>query len=84
MTTAKTRGKKKLTFITQPPAKSRPDYVEHGSERHASLLGLRQAVEGEKYQHEGWALEDITQFGINVQEEYIQAVLILCLTIHLV
>lgn len=51
--------------------KDRADYVKHGSERHAGLLGLRKATRGEKPQIKGWAFEDITQFGPAASVEYL-------------
>ena len=54
---------------------ARPDYVEHGSDRHAALLGLRKAKKGDKPQLEGWTLFDLTAFGPAARPEYIAEVL---------
>lgn len=50
--------------------------IEHGSEDHAQLLGLRKAGKDEKYQYEGWTLIDITQWGPSATSDYINAQLI--------
>lgn len=41
----------------------RADYVEHGSPRHAEMLGLKKAVKDDALQLEGWTLEDLTAWG---------------------
>ncbi len=51
--------------------RDRADYVEHGSDQHAGLLGLRKAAKSEKPQVEGWTFEDITQFGPTASVEYL-------------
>jgi hypothetical protein len=53
----------------------RKDFIEHGSDEHASLLGLRKAVKEDEYQVNGWTLADLVQFGPNATREYIKAVL---------
>ncbi len=45
------------------------DYVEHGSEKHAQLLGLEKDEEGE------WRLVDMTQFGPAATEDFLKSVL---------
>lgn len=54
---------------------TQPDYVEHGSDRHAALLGLRKAEEGDEPQLEGWTLIDLTAFGPAARPEYKREVL---------
>ena len=57
-------------------SKTRPDYVKHGSDRHAEeVLGLRKAVEGDEPQLEGWTLVDLTAFGPTARPEYKREVL---------
>ena len=47
------------------------DYVKHGSDEHAALLGLKKASESDDPQVDGWALEDITQFGPTVTPAFL-------------
>ncbi len=47
----------------QPGPAGNLDYVKHGSDQHASLLGLKKAEEGDAPTFEGWALADITLWG---------------------
>ena len=54
---------------------TRPDYVKHGSDRHAALLGLKKAQDGDAPALKGYALEDITQYGPAASEKYLEAVL---------
>jgi len=49
------------------------DYVEHGSDDHAHLLGLRPATKDDEFQDAGWAFEDATQFGAAAQPFFIKA-----------
>ena len=53
------------------PLEERPDYIERGSDGHASFLGLIRD-EGSEL---GWHLADTTQFGPQVTERYLQEVL---------
>jgi hypothetical protein len=48
------------------------DFVEHGSDRHAALLGLKKASDGDKPQMDGWTLEDIVSFGPNATPEFLE------------
>ena len=45
--------------------------LEHGSEAHAGLLGLRRAMDADQIQYEGWAFVDLTQFGFNFRDEVV-------------
>lgn len=54
----------------------RGDYVAHGGEQHAMVLGLRKAVKEDKFQHKGWTLVDITLWGATARDEFIQAQLV--------
>ena len=51
------------------------DYVPHGSEQHAELIGLRKAEDGEELQLDGWTLADRTAWGPQATESYIKEVL---------
>jgi hypothetical protein len=51
------------------------DYVEWGSERHVALLGLRKADEGDEIQHEGFALVDMTAYGVQATPAYLKEIL---------
>jgi hypothetical protein len=51
------------------------DHVAHGSDQHAALLGLRKATEKDKFQSQGWALEDVTLYGPAARDDYIQMML---------
>jgi hypothetical protein len=56
------------------------DYVEHGSEQHAAIIGLRLAGGEDTYVREDsqgrkWTLVDVTAFGPQVTEAYIREVL---------
>lgn len=72
-----------ITVVDAPASmdpKDRPDYVEFGSEMHARLLGLREAVDEDTYKRADgdgrvWTLEDTTVFGPQVTKEYIVEVL---------
>lgn len=60
----------------------RPDYIPHGSDRHAAFLGLREVEEDDemKLKTQGpngkwYTLQDRTVFGIAVREEFLEAFL---------
>jgi len=44
-----------------------PDYVAHGSERHAALLGLRKADKDDELACEGWTM-DVTNYPPDTTE----------------
>lgn len=59
----------------------RADYIEHGSDKHASFLGLRLAEEGDREsmivtdkQKRRWVLVDMTMFGPAATEAYLREV----------
>ena len=56
-------------------AKQDGDFVKHGSEEHAALLGLTEAPEGESLVYEGWTLADSLGYGAAATEEYLMRVL---------
>ena len=51
------------------------NYIEHGSQRHMDLLGLRKATPEDVPEYEGFALVDITAFGPAARPEYLKEVL---------
>ena len=51
-------------------------FIEIGSENHMRLLGLRKADSTDDIVFEGYALEDVTQFGQVVSERYLRQTLI--------
>lgn len=48
-----------------------PDYVAHGSARHAALLGLVEATKDDVPQWEGYALADLTMYGPAARPEFL-------------
>jgi hypothetical protein len=55
--------------------KRNPDYVEHGSDRHAGLLGLRKAQKDDEPQLDGWALADMTMWGPTATDKFLMQML---------
>ena len=53
----------------------RADYIEHGSDRHATFMGLVPAEEDDPFGHESWKLVDRTIFGPNARPEFLAEVL---------
>jgi hypothetical protein len=51
------------------------DYVEHGSERHAALLGLRKAESDDELSRDGWTLSDITNYPPETTEIWLKRLL---------
>ena len=51
------------------------DYVPHGSDEHAELIGLRKAEADEELVVDGWTLADRTAWGPQATESYIKEVL---------
>jgi len=56
------------------------DYIEPGSDRHAAILQLKEAIETDIYvladtKGRKWALTDATAFGPQVTEAYLREVL---------
>jgi len=74
---------RKLESLTGQPAQisiapeDRPDYIPHGSELHAAYLGLRRATEADakEDQVDGWALQDLTAFGVTADPHILHAIL---------
>ena len=51
--------------------------IEHGSDEHAQMLGLRKATDDDDPQlvMEGWTLENIIDFGPTAELRYLKAIL---------
>jgi len=52
-----------------------PDYVEHGSDRHAGLLDLKKAEKDDDPQLDGWALADMTMWGPTATDKFLMQML---------
>jgi len=59
----------------QTVATTQADFVPHGSEVHAAILGLRKATSDDALEREGWTLIDMTAFGPQATENYLREVL---------
>lgn len=70
------------------PVTERPDYIEHGSEKHMAFLGLREANEEDKADaarakeggevplvYQGFTMQDNTLYGVNVRPEFLRTIL---------
>ena len=53
----------------------RADYIKHGSDRHATFMGLVFAEKDDPFGYEGWKLVDRTIFGPNARPEFLTEVL---------
>jgi len=51
------------------------DYVAHGSDQHAAMLGLVKAEKDDEPQQGGWALQDITLYGPTATDKFLAQVL---------
>ena len=51
------------------------DYIEHGSDAHATHLGLKKAEEGDDPVWQGWALVDVTMWGPTATERFLLNIL---------
>ena len=51
------------------------DYVPHGSDQHAGLLGLVKAEKDDVLQLNGWALADMTMYGPNATDKFLMQML---------
>jgi hypothetical protein len=72
--------KKTSRIKDHPDGLHQTDYVEIGSEQHATILGLRPARDDDTYvrkdaQGRKWTLVDVTAFGPQATEAYIREVL---------
>ena len=63
-----------LTGSHTPPEEpeEQADHVEHGSDNHAAMLGLKKAKDYDKPQLDGWALEDIVSWGPTTTQEFLE------------
>lgn len=55
--------------------KTDKNYIAHGSEEHANLLGIRKADDSDEIVWQGYALMDETAFGVNATERYLRTIL---------
>ena len=67
--------KKILVFPSGSVSVMLPDFIKHGSDQHAAILGLRKATPEDAYDRDGWTLVDVTAFGPQASEAYIKEVL---------
>jgi len=51
------------------------DYIAHGSNEHAALLGLVKATKDDELQYKGWTLADFTMYGVAVTELFLKQTL---------
>ncbi len=59
----------------QPGPAGNLDYIEHGSDQHAALLGLKKAEQGDSPEFEGWTLADVMTWGPNATEMFLMNML---------
>ena len=59
----------------QPTNKKRSDYLPHGSDKHAALIGIRKATDDDELKYKGWTLTDMTAFGPQTTMTYLKEVL---------
>ena len=62
-------------YVAPSEPEIQTDYVEHGSDKHAGMLGLKKASDEDKPQIDGWALEDIVSYGPTVSTEFLEQLL---------
>ena len=62
---------------TNPNDPTQTDYVAHGSDEHAGMIGLRKATKDDPEAHvyEGWTLADLTLWGPAATEIFLRRVL---------
>ena len=65
----------KLNAFTGHVARQTPDvqadYIEFGSDQHASHIGLRKAKDTDTLELDGWTLEDFTIYGPTVSDDFL-------------
>lgn len=54
---------------------TRSDYIEHGSDKHAALIGIRKATDEDELKYKTWTLVDMTAFGPQATMTYLKEVL---------
>ena len=66
---------RKLASLTGHVSRQTPDvqadYIEFGSDQHASHIGLRKAKDTDTLELDGWTLEDFTIYGPNVSPDFL-------------
>ncbi|GAG10030.1 unnamed protein product, partial [marine sediment metagenome] len=62
-------------YVKPVKPEKQADYIAHGSDKHAGMLGLRKAKEDDRPQTDGWALEDIVSYGPTVSPEFLEQLL---------
>jgi len=55
--------------------RTKTNYIEHGSERHLEILGLRKATDDDEIQAEGYTFVDITAYPANARPDYLKNVI---------
>jgi len=68
-------AKKESRPVTAKATGKARDYVAHGSELHAQMLGLRKATADDKLVKDGWTLADPTAFGPSARDYFLEEVL---------
>jgi hypothetical protein len=63
------------TMAKQTINKKRSDFVSHGSDKHAAMIGIRKATDDDELKFKGWALTDMTAFGPQTTMTYLKEVL---------
>jgi len=68
-----------MTMATKDTGTTGPhgqtDYIEHGSQEHAGLLGLRKAAKEDNLELNSWTLEDMTAYGPQATMDFLKEVL---------
>jgi len=59
------------TRVRKPGPGGNLDYVPHGSDQHAGLLGLKKAGKDDAPQLDEWAHADITMWGVTATEKFL-------------
>ena len=57
--------------VRKPGPGGNLDYVPHGSDEQAGMLGLKKAEAHDEPKHNGWALQDVTMY----RPEYLEQIL---------
>ena len=58
--------------VRKPGPAGNLDYVPHGSDEQAGMLGLVKAEKDDVPQLNGWALQDITMYGPNATDKFLE------------
>ncbi len=57
--------------VREPGPGGNLDYVPHGSDEQAGYLGLKKAGKDDVPQLDGWALTDITMWGVTATDKFL-------------